>query len=263
MKIENFKNDVPDGVTPVIAGPDKAPIKDNVYGIANEATEGIPDNRKNQGFVEIDQNTRNAGKMSMALKFQSSSDVVNDNNVKGVRSAYKKKNDPNTGDNDNHHLAPGPLDVMAHGKWATGSPSSVQTKGDPNTGDNDDWHLAPGPLDVLAHGSWKTGSASSAQMRGDPNTGDNDDWHLAPGPLDVMAHGKWKTGETTSAQISHDPNTGDNDDWHLAPGPLDVAAHGKWKTGESTSFSQKMLQNIKGGERLSNQDLMYSINNTF
>jgi len=43
--------DVVDGVQPVIAGPEKAPIKANVYGIANEATEGIPDNRKAQGFA--------------------------------------------------------------------------------------------------------------------------------------------------------------------------------------------------------------------
>ena len=87
--------------------------------------------------------------------------------------------------------------------WHTGQASSAQAKGDgtPNSGDNDDWHLAPGPFDVIAHGGWKTGSASSAQVKGDgnPNTGDNDDYHLAPGPFDVIAHNfKWQTGAKTS-----------------------------------------------------------------
>lgn len=78
--------DVVDGVQPVIAGPEKAPIKANVYGIANEATEGIPDNRKAQGFAQFDQNLRNAGKQSMALKYTSSFDVVNDNIHKELRT---------------------------------------------------------------------------------------------------------------------------------------------------------------------------------
>jgi len=43
MRIQTL--DVQDGVQPVIAGPGFAPIKGNVYGIANECTEGIPDNR--------------------------------------------------------------------------------------------------------------------------------------------------------------------------------------------------------------------------
>ena len=43
MRIQTL--DVQDGVQPVIAGPGFAPIKANVYGIANECTEGIPDNR--------------------------------------------------------------------------------------------------------------------------------------------------------------------------------------------------------------------------
>ena len=65
----------------------------------------------------------------------------------------------------------------------------------PNTGDNDAQHLAPGPFDVIAHGMWKTGSVSSSQKRDDgPRTGDNDKDHLAPGPFDVIAHGGWKTG---------------------------------------------------------------------
>ena len=61
MRIDTLQRDVPNGVQPVIAGPGKAPIKANVYGIANECTEGIPDNRINQGFAQIS-NTRNAGK---------------------------------------------------------------------------------------------------------------------------------------------------------------------------------------------------------
>lgn len=51
MRMSTLKGDVPDGVQPVIAGPNKAPIKENVYGIANECTEGIPDNRIKQGFA--------------------------------------------------------------------------------------------------------------------------------------------------------------------------------------------------------------------
>jgi len=83
--------------------------------------------------------------------------------------------------------------------WKTGSVSSAQTKeGPPNTGDNDDYHLPPGPFDIIAHkGEWKTGiNTSSAQVKeGPPNTGDNDDYHLPPGPFDIIAHkGGWKTG---------------------------------------------------------------------
>jgi len=52
IRIESLEKGVVDGVQPVIASPESgAPIKANVYGIANECTEGIPDNRNKQGFA--------------------------------------------------------------------------------------------------------------------------------------------------------------------------------------------------------------------
>ena len=77
MRIQTL--DVQDGVQPVIAGPGSAPIKANVYGIANECTEGIPDNRdKGQGFVQIgdDLNKRNQNGRSLALTYGGGVDVL-------------------------------------------------------------------------------------------------------------------------------------------------------------------------------------------